>query len=143
MIDPKEAAIDFEATKVAFKQDKNGFTLTLGIHPNDVKTAMAQHPIGQRYMVAIVAIGDDDQPLTTVQQQTGMQRVRQAALLAKDKLFQKYMFELGYAPEESEDAAAEALRVQVGVKSRADIAQDESAQKRLQGLFDNFRKWRG
>jgi len=141
-MDAKEAAINFEAVKIAFKQDKNGFSLTLGIHPNEVKTALTQHPIGQRYMVVVVAIGDDEQPISTVQQQTGAQRVRQAALLCKDKMFQKYMFELGYANDESEEAASEALRVQLGVKSRAEIADHEEAQRKLQHAFENFRKWR-
>lgn len=142
MTDPKDAAIHFEANKVAFKQDKNGFSLTLGIHPNEVKSALTQHPIGQRYIVAIVAIGDDEQPLTTVQQQTGMQRVRQAALLCKDQLFQKYMFEMGYAADESEESAAEALRVTLGVKTRAEISENETAQHKLQAAFENFRRWR-
>ena len=142
MVEPREAALNFEAVKVSFKQDKNGYALTLSVHPNDVPSALAQHLIGQRYIVALVAIGDDGQPMTTVEQQTGLQRVKQAALHCKDKAFQKWMYEMGHAPDESEETASEALRVIVGVKSRADIANDIMAQQRLQRMLENFRKWR-
>lgn len=141
-MEPRDAAINFEAVKMAFKQDRNGYALTLSLHPNDVPQTLSQHAIGQRYIVALVAVDDENRPMTTVEQQTGLQRVKQAALLCKDKVFQDYMFRMGYAPDTEEESVSDGLRIILGVKSRADIAHDHEAQRKLQSTIDNFRKWR-
>ena len=46
--DIREAAIHFEAVKIAMNQDKNGWVLKLAIHPNDVPTDLTNSWIGSR-----------------------------------------------------------------------------------------------
>ncbi len=59
----RAAALHFEAVKVALRQSKDGVMLTLSIHPNDMRGELWQHHIGSRYMVALVRLGDDEQPV--------------------------------------------------------------------------------
>ncbi len=54
-----------EARKVAYRQTKEGLVVAFVIHPNDMPDALAVAPLGQRYMLALAAIGDDEQPLGT------------------------------------------------------------------------------
>jgi hypothetical protein len=46
----------FEAVKVALKQDKTGYILTLNIHPDDLDEAVLRDFVGARYGVAMVRI---------------------------------------------------------------------------------------
>ncbi len=58
-------SVHCEARKVAYRQTKEGLVVAFVIHPNDMPDALAVAPLGQRYMLALAAIGDDEQPLGT------------------------------------------------------------------------------
>ena len=64
MSDIRAAAINFEAVKLALRQSKDGIALTLSVHPSDMPAALWSHPIGARYMVALVRLDDTDQPVS-------------------------------------------------------------------------------
>lgn len=55
--------IAFEALKVGLRQSKDGINITLVIHPDDVHPELLADPIGARYAVKLVRIGDDEQPV--------------------------------------------------------------------------------
>lgn len=54
--------VAFEAVRVAFRQDKDGYVLTLRIHPDDVTDGIMTDRLGQRYGVALVRISDEPTP---------------------------------------------------------------------------------
>jgi len=54
-----------EARKIAYRQSKDGLVVSFVIHPNDMPDALAVAPLGQRYMLALAAIGDDEKPVET------------------------------------------------------------------------------
>jgi hypothetical protein len=56
-------AVHCEAKKVAYRQTKDGLVVSFVIHPNDMPDALAVAPLGQRYMLAMAAIGDDEKPV--------------------------------------------------------------------------------
>lgn len=60
---PEIPAVHCEAKKVAYRQTKDGLVVSFVIHPNDMPDALAVAPLGQRYMLAMAAIGDDEQPV--------------------------------------------------------------------------------
>jgi len=53
-----------EVKKDGLRQTQDGiWKLTLTVHPNDMTNAILQAPMGTRYMAAMVAVGDDEQPV--------------------------------------------------------------------------------
>jgi len=56
-------AIHFEAIKYAFRQNKEGVVISFVVHPNDLPDGMLTSAIGSRFMIALVEIGDDEQPI--------------------------------------------------------------------------------
>jgi hypothetical protein len=57
-----------EAKKIAYRQSRDGLVVSFVIHPNDMPDALAVAPLGQRYMLALAAIGDDERPIPVVDQ---------------------------------------------------------------------------
>ena len=53
-------AMQFECRKVALKQDRSGFVLTLSIHPDEIPEELLRDFVGSRYGVAMVRIQDDE-----------------------------------------------------------------------------------
>jgi hypothetical protein len=57
-----------EAKKLAYRQSRDGFVISFVVHPSDMPDALAVAPLGQRYMLALAAIGDDEKPIPVVDQ---------------------------------------------------------------------------
>lgn len=56
-------AVHCEARKVSYRQTKDGLVVSFVIHPQEMPDALAVAPLGQRYMLALAAIGDDEKPV--------------------------------------------------------------------------------
>ena len=54
---------NFEGVKVALKQDKTGYVLTLSIHPDDVPDEILRDFVGSRYQVVMVRLNSQEQPM--------------------------------------------------------------------------------
>lgn len=102
-------ALQFEARKVALKQDRTGFMLTVAIHPDDLPEELFRDFVGSRYAFAVVRIQDDESP-TEYQN-----RVQKAGMLCKSKPFQKFL------DVDSEDKAADKLCKLCGIESRTEL----------------------
>lgn len=61
-IDLRSVALHCEVVKYAYRQSKDGIVLSLVIHPQSVPDALAVAPLGTRYQLAMVEIGDDELP---------------------------------------------------------------------------------
>lgn len=60
----RENALSVEAKKHALRQQQDGcWIMTLRVHQNDMPEQIMKAPMGTRYMLALVEIGDDEQPL--------------------------------------------------------------------------------
>jgi hypothetical protein len=57
-------ALQFEARKVALKQDRTGYVLTLSLHPDEIPVELLRDFVGSRYACALVRIQDDESPTT-------------------------------------------------------------------------------
>ncbi len=55
-------AVYCEARKAFFRQSKDGYVVSFVVHPNEMPDSLATAPLGQRYMLALAMIGDDEQP---------------------------------------------------------------------------------
>lgn len=140
-IDVRGVAINFEAVKIAFTQDKNGFVLKLSLHPNDAPESVMMDALGTRYMVALVRLSDDGIPVASPSDEEGKRAVALAGTLCSDEFFQEYLCIKGDAEEYSEIAASIALRRLLGVTSRKELKTDAKARQKLLGIRDEFVYW--
>lgn len=114
--------MQFEARKVALKQDRTGFVLTLSVHPDEFPEELLRDFVGARYACAVVRINDDETPVNY------KNRVQQAAMLCKNPAFQQFM------NTEGENATARALCSYLGIDSRTELNGNSLAQS----LFDDL-----
>ena len=117
-------ALQFEARKVALKQDRTGFILTLSIHPDEIPEELLRDFVGARYGCALVRIQDDESATPY------NNRVQTAAILCKRENFQAFL-DTG-----TEDEAAQALCGYLGIESRAEL----NGNRRAQAEFDDLVK---
>ena len=52
-----------------FRRTQDGVVVSFVVHPSEVPQCLALDPLGQRYMIGIAAIGDDEQPTAAATQQ--------------------------------------------------------------------------
>ena len=48
--------LQFEAIKIAMRQDRSGFILTLNVHPDEAPSEMLKDFVGARYQVVMVRL---------------------------------------------------------------------------------------
>jgi hypothetical protein len=119
-------ALQFEARKVALKQDRTGYVLTLSLHPDEIPDDLLRDFVGARYACALVRINDDESPVLYDN------RTQKAAILCKSELFQRFM---GCA---TEDGAAGTLCVSLGIQSRTELHGNKDAQAKFDQLLKDY-----
>lgn len=119
-------ALQFEARKVAMKQDRTGFILTLSIHPDELPDELIRDFVGARYACALVRIQDDESPTPYEN------RVQKAAILCKTIEFMDFIGAL------SEDMAARKLCQACGITSRSELNGNVEAQKKFDDLVKDY-----
>lgn len=119
-------ALQFEARKVALKQDRTGYVLTLSLHPDEIPVELLRDFVGSRYACALVRIQDDESP--TVYNN----RVRTAGMMCRKEEFQEF---LGVDDEQS--AAAELCK-RCGITSRTELNGNSTAQEKFDSLMSEF-----
>lgn len=121
-------AIQFEAVKVALKQDRTGFVLTLNIHPDEIPEELLRDFVGARYGVAMARIESDE---TATHYDN---RVKKAGQLCRSKQFQAWVSMIDGLNEESEQAAIDYVYSWCGITSRTELNGNAEAK----ALFDNM-----
>jgi hypothetical protein len=119
-------ALQFEARKVALKQDRTGYVLTLSLHPDEIPDDLLRDFVGARYACALVRINDDESPVLYDN------RTQKAAMLCKAELFQRF---LGC---KTEDGAAGTLCVCLGIQSRTELHGNKDAQAKFDQLLKDY-----
>jgi len=151
-------AVHCEVRKVAYRQSKDGLVVSFVVHPDEMPPSLATAPLGQRYMLALAAIGDDEQIVPVehtapaarsappdraeagktryVAQTPQEQAVTRAAMLPKDRRFREWLTEYtGWlSGEMTEEEAAWSIRHECGVDSRRELATDAGAYKAFLAL---------
>jgi hypothetical protein len=141
----KRATINFESVKIAIRQDKNGYILTLAVHPNDIPDSLLRDWVGSRYQVAMVLLNDQDEPVVPKNKTDGEKAVAKAGLLCRERGFQLFMadkhdkaeWELeGHGVEET----AQLLRYDLNIKSRSELMDNKEAREKLEELLIEYGK---
>ncbi len=119
-------ALQFEAKKIALKQDRNGYILTLLLHPDEVPVELLRDFVGARYGCAFVRINDDESQLVY------FNRVQKAAILCKTPAFMDYMGAI------TEEMAARKLCEDCGITSRSELNGNLKAQQKFDEILMGF-----
>jgi hypothetical protein len=131
----------FEGKKVALKQTKDGHVLTLAIHPDETPDELLRDYVGARYMVVMVRLGDDEQPVNR-EEYAGAQMVKLAGMLCRDRKFWEYLYEKGMLFETNEESCVEWITSYLNIKSRSEIKTNIEAQGALKAIYGEYKEWK-
>lgn len=131
--------LQYEAIKVAMKQDKEGFILTLRIHPDSVPDALFRDFVGARYQVVMVRLADDETPLN---RDNFSEVVKLAGMLPRNPDFRQWLVQRGEIFEADEDEATTWLKHQCQIGSRRELANNQAASAILRQINQEFQAWK-
>lgn len=134
--------LQFEAVKVALKQDKSGYILNLSIHPDDLPEPLMRDFVGARYMVVMVRVNETEGAMDRQEEFQGERAIRMAGILCRDPEFWKYLFEDNQILEPRETEATDWLRDYLNIPSRSDLKTNEGARLLLEKLQRDFNTWK-
>ena len=134
--------LQFEGTKVALKQDKTGYVLTLSMHPDDIPEDLLRDFVGARYQVVMVRIDGNEQPMDRQEEFQGERAIRIAALLCREKEFWQYLYEDTQILEATEKDATDWLRDYLNIPSRSELKTNHNARLMLDSLHREYTKWK-
>jgi hypothetical protein len=129
-------ALQFEAVKVALKQDRTGFVLTLNIHPDEIPEELMRDYVGARYAVVMARILDDE---SATQYDN---RVKRAGILCRTREFQFWLTETGHTAQKTEEDAIEALYALCGITSRTELNGNSEAKQKFDDMVNEYEQWK-
>lgn len=132
---------NFEGVKVALKQDRTGYVLTLSIHPDDVPDEILRDFVGSRYQVVMVRLNGQDQPMVR-DRDLPVDVVQLAGILCNDPKFHEWLLAHECIPEPSAQAATIWLRSELKVISRAELKDNKEAAQHLLTINEEFKAWK-
>lgn len=132
--------LQFEGVKVALKQDKTGYVLTLCMHPDEIPEELLRDFVGARYQVVMVRLSGDETPMDR-KEFDGTKAIRVAGLLCRDPNFWEWLHEDTQIIEPTEKEATDWLRDYLGVTSRSELKDNLPARERLEKLHKDFNAW--
>lgn len=131
--------IQFEAKKVAIKQDKNGVSLTLVVHPDDFPLELLQDFVGAAYQCVFVRT---DRPHIDKQAEyVGGKHVQLAGILCTSKEFWDFLHADNQIIKKDEESATFWLRNYLGIQSRAELKDNINAQQLLEKITREYKQW--
>lgn len=133
--------IQFEGIKTGLRQSKEGYMLTLAVHPEDVPDDLMRDFVGARYMVVMVRVGDDEKPINREQAYPGDNAVKVAGMLCRNPVFWEFLSENEWLDEQSESACVEWLITFLNIDSRKDLKTNSEARDLLNNIRKKFDSW--
>lgn len=132
--------LQFEAVKIAMKQDKTGIILTLNIHPDELPTELMRDFVGARYQVVMVRLNDENRPMSR-DHEYGRDPVRTAGILCRDKNFAQYLHEKEQIFEKKEADVIEWLKMELDIESRTELKEDIQKAKKFWAIYQEYQQW--
>lgn len=133
--------MQFEALKVALKQDKTGYVLTLCMHPDEIPTSLLRDFVGARYQVVMVRLDEHQIPMEPKEDTDGERAVKIAGILCKEKRFWQYLHDDSQILTPTEKEATDWLREYLNVKSRAELKTNQEARNLLDEINKEYKSW--
>jgi hypothetical protein len=154
----RNQAITLEAKKDALSQRQSGdWKVSFTVQSIDMDPRLTQAPMGTRYAVVLVEIGDDELPVQkevraelrqVSPKPDGAKRMdwrevqpaAQAGIRCGDPVFWAFLQESGYITQDADEAAA-AVRAICVVKSRSEFSSDHRKRVLWHQLDSQFQAW--
>jgi hypothetical protein len=165
----RACAVNLEAKKDGLAQLQDGsWVLKLKVHPADMAVSLMQAAMGTRYVVALVEIDDQEQPVSPKRKEgmpsgpashrrdtapptdgptpsAGARKpvslTRQAAIACTEPKFWAFIRERHETPCSSEEEAADFVRMFCGVASRKEIAAGTRSAHAWDSLRGDYLAW--
>jgi hypothetical protein len=136
--------IQFEAIKTALKQTKDGYGLSLAVHPADLPDELMRDFVGSRYMVVMVRIGDNEQPVNRELEFPGDYAVKMAGMMCRDPSFWQWVNQKTITPQDikSEKECANWLSDYLNIQSRKELKENEKVREEFNKLRKSFEIWK-
>jgi hypothetical protein len=134
--------IQFEGMKTALRQTKDGYSLTLAVHPDDLPDDLMRDFVGSRYMVVMVRISDNEQPMNRQLEFPGDHAVKMAGMICRDPDFWEWIRVKTEVQIDSENECAEWLSDYLGIQSRKELKEKEEVRERFDKLRKAFESWK-
>ena len=135
----RQNALQLEVKKDGLKQLQSGeWTLSLKVHANDVPTPLLTAAMGTRYMLAMVEVGDNEEP---VQQEKpkGKSYAQKAGICCNEPAFRQFLMESELLHPEGDPAAA--IRFVCAVESRSELIEGTEAGETWRNLYLDYQNW--
>ena len=134
--------LQFEAVKIAMRQDRSGFILTLNVHPDEAPSEILKDFVGARYQVVMVRLSDGDTPMNR-DQEYARDPVRMSAILCKDSDFGRFLFDTAQTFDVfTESDVTDWLRRELEISSRAELKDNKEAAKQFWFIYQEFMQWK-
>lgn len=132
-------AIPLEVKKDGLQQRQDGsWLLRLRVHPQDSINDIATAPMGQRYMLAMVALADNDEPLEREKVKRlwhELPPATQAGIRCTEPTFHRFL------EVQTDEEAATEVRRRCDVRSRSELSTDSMAKDRWEHLEASYHEW--
>jgi len=132
--------LQFEAVKIAMKQDRSGIILTLNIHPDELPIDLMRDYVGARYQVVMVRLNDENKPMSR-DAEYSRDPVRTAGILCREKQFAQYLFDKDQIFEKKEEDAIEWLKGELDIDSRTELKEDQQKAKKFWAIYEEYQRW--
>ena len=133
--------LQFEGVKVALKQDKTGYVLTLSMHPDEIPEDLLRDFVGARYQVVMVRIDGNEEPMDRQAEFEADRAIRIAGLLCREKNFWEFLADDAQIFEATEKEATEWLRHYLNVQSRSELKTNYEARQLLDKIHKEYNEW--
>jgi hypothetical protein len=133
--------LNFESVKIAMKQDKEGYVLTLRVHPDEVPAALFRDFVGARYQTVMVRLGDNDKPMNR-EDALSRDLIRLAGIICREQSFADWLFIQDLIPEPSDQNAVEWLRAELDIQSRSELKENAKARGRFIQINEDYQQWK-
>ena len=138
MSEVRDAAVNFEAVKISMSQDRNGITLRLSLHPNECPPSLHTDWVGSRYMVAMVKLNDQEEPVVPEQEREIKKMISSAGMLCRNEDFGVFIG----AEDNTEESIANTMRAMLEIQSRTDLRNNSEAREKFKNLTEGFERWK-
>jgi len=128
--------LQFEARKVALKQDRTGFVLTLAIHPDETPEELLRDFVGSRYACVMVRIKDDETATPY------SNRVMTAGILCRTPKFHEFLSDVYTFAKADESISAQLVCDLCGIESRSELNGNKEAMEKFDELLKEFEDWK-
>tara|TARA_R110000868_G_scaffold86190_1_gene241770 strand:- start:679 stop:1119 length:441 start_codon:yes stop_codon:yes gene_type:complete len=135
--------LQFEGVKVALKQDKTGYVLTLSMHPDDIPEDLLRDFVGARYQVVMVRLDTNEAPIDRQEEFAGDRALRIAGMLCRDPKFWEFLYSRSDISTKDYETATQWLRFYLDLESRSQLKTNAVAQTQLDKLYREYTLWQG